>query len=157
LACAEGLLGDAFDPLKALVFDKLDSIVRASSLVEMVHALIRPYLNSCKGHITQEAFNLIMFYHNHHRYKSGKRQGKAPIELLTGKPLEAQWWELLLQQVKSEQNATDTGTLPSRPPLQLMVNNDGRTDQQAIAPCRALVEHTGTSEQERRQTIPQAA
>jgi len=29
---------------------------------------------------------LIMFYHNHHRYKSGKRQGKAPMELLTGKP-----------------------------------------------------------------------
>lgn len=33
LACAEGLVGDAFDILKALVFDKLDSIVRASSLV----------------------------------------------------------------------------------------------------------------------------
>jgi hypothetical protein len=44
LACAEGLLGDAFDTLKALVFDKLDSIVRASSLVEMVNSLIRPYL-----------------------------------------------------------------------------------------------------------------
>jgi len=27
-----------------------------------------------------------MFYHNHRRYKSGKRQGKAPLELLTGKP-----------------------------------------------------------------------
>ena len=36
LACAEGLLGNEFDPLKALVFDKLDTIVRASSLVEMV-------------------------------------------------------------------------------------------------------------------------
>ena len=42
LACAEGLLGDVFDPLKGLVFDKLDSIVRASSLVEMVNSLIRP-------------------------------------------------------------------------------------------------------------------
>jgi hypothetical protein len=86
LACAAGLLGKEFDTLTALVFDKLDSIVRASSLVEMVNGLIRPYINSCKGQITQEAFNLIMFYHNHHRYKSGKRQGKAPIELLTGKP-----------------------------------------------------------------------
>jgi hypothetical protein len=84
LACAAGLLGDAFDTLKAFVFEKLDSIVRASSLVEMVNALLRPSRNSCKGHITQEAFNLIMFSHNHHRYKSGKRQGKAPIELLTG-------------------------------------------------------------------------
>lgn len=54
LACAEGLVGDEFDTLKTLVFDKLDSIVRASSLVEMVNGLIRPYLNSCKGQITQE-------------------------------------------------------------------------------------------------------
>ena len=86
LACAEGLLGNEFDPLKALVFDKLNTIVRASSLVEMVNSLIRPYLNSGKGQITQETLNLIMFYHNHRRYKSGKRQGKAPIELLTGEP-----------------------------------------------------------------------
>jgi hypothetical protein len=154
LACAAELLGDEFDTLKTLVFDKLDTIVRASSLVEMVNGLLRPYLNSCKGQITQEALNLIMFYHNHHRYKSGKRQGKAPIELLTGKPLEAEWWELLLQQVNSQQDVTDPGALP---PLQLMVNNDGRREQWAIAPCQTRVEHTGTSEQERRQTVPQAA
>ena len=82
LACAEGLLGDAFETLNALVVDKLDSIIRASSLVEMVNGLIRPYLNSCKGQITQETLNLIMFYHNHRRYKSGKRQGKAPFGTL---------------------------------------------------------------------------
>jgi len=49
LACAEGLLGDAFDTLKALVFDKLDSIVRASSLVEMVNSLLRPLSIVAKG------------------------------------------------------------------------------------------------------------
>jgi len=27
-----------------------------------------------------------LLYHNHRRDKSGKRKGKAPIELLTGKP-----------------------------------------------------------------------
>ncbi len=156
-ACAEGLLGDAFDILKALVFDKLDSIVRASSLVEMVNSLIRPYLSSCKGQITQEALNLIMFYHNHRRYKSGKRQGKAPLELLTGEPLEAQWWELLLQQVNREEAAPDTSTLPSRPSLQLMVNNDWRTDRQAMAPCRAPVEPTGALEKNHRQTDAEAA
>jgi hypothetical protein len=157
LACAEGLLDDTFDTLKTLVFDKLDSIVRASSRVEMVNSLIRPYLNSCKGQITQETLNLIMFYHNHRRYKSGKRQGKAPIELLTGKPLEAPWWELLLQQVKREQDTTDNGAWSSRPPLQLMLNNSGRIDRQAITPCPALVEPTGAPEKERRQTVPQAA
>ena len=113
LACAEGLLGDDVDTLKILVFDKLDSIVRASSLVEMVNGLMRPSLNSCKGQITQEALHLIMFYQNHRRYKSGKRKGQAPLELLTGKSLEAEWWALLLQQVTREEAATDNGALPS--------------------------------------------
>ncbi len=157
LACAEGLLADAFDTLKALVFDKLDAIVRASSLVEMVNSRIRPYLSSCKGQITQEALNLIMFYHNHHRYKSGKRQGKAPIELLTGEPLEAEWWELVLQQGKRETDATDHGALPSRPPLQLLVNNDWHLDRQASAPCQVILESTGASEKDCRQADPEAA
>ena len=125
LACADALLAEAFDTLKTLVFDKLDSIIRASSLVEMVNSLLHPSQNSCKGYITQETLNLIMFYHNHRRYKSGKRQGKAPIELLTGKPLEAPWWELLRQQINTKRAATAPGTGLSRPPLQLVVNNDG--------------------------------
>jgi hypothetical protein len=156
LACADGLLDDAFDSLKGLVFDKLDSIVRASSLVEMVNALIRPYLHSCKGQITQEALNLIMFYHNHRRYKSGKRQGKAPLELLTGKPLEAPWWELLLQQVKSEQGVT-SGALPARPPLHLVVNNAGQTAQPAMPPGQTIVDSRGASENNRQQQGYEAA
>jgi hypothetical protein len=60
----------------------------------MVNGLMRPSLNSCKGQSTQETLNLLMFDHNHRRYKSGKRQGQAPLELLTGKALEAPWWEL---------------------------------------------------------------
>jgi hypothetical protein len=156
LACADGLLGDAFDTLKVLVFDKLDSIVRASSLVEMVNALIRPYLHSCKGQITQEALNLIMFYHNHRRYKSGKRQGKAPLELLTGKPLEAPWWEILLQQVKPEQGVT-SGALPARPPLHLVVNHAGQTAQQAMPPGQTIVASRGASENNRQQQDSEAA
>jgi len=157
LACAEGLLGNEFDTLKALVFDKLDSIVRASSLVEMVNSLIRPYLNSCKGQITQETLNLIMFYHNHRRYKSGKRQGKAPIELLTGKPLDAPWWELLLHQVNPEQGITDHGTLLASPPLQLVVNNEGCTNRQTITLGQAIGKPTGASEHNRRQKDAKAA
>jgi hypothetical protein len=157
LACAEGLVGDEFNTLKALVFDRLDSIVRASSLVEMVNGLIRPYLNSCKGQITQETLNLIMFYHNHRRYKSGKRQGKAPMELLTGKPLEAPWWELLRRQVNTEQGVTDPGTLPSRPPLYLVTNNDWGTDQEAMASDHAILDPTGASENDCRQKDSKAA
>jgi len=157
LVCAQGLLGEAFDPLKALVFDKLDSIVRASSLVEMVNSLIRPYLNSCKGQITQEALNLIMFYHNHRRYKSGKRKGQAPIELLTGESLEAEWWALLLPQVTQEDAAPDNGARPSRPPLHLIGNDGGHTDRQAMAPGQALVEPPGAPAHDRRQTLLHAA
>ena len=140
LACADALLDDAFDTLTALVFDKLDSIVRASSLVEMVNSLIRPYLQSCKGQITQETLNLIMFYHNHRRYKSGKRQGKAPIDLLTGTPLEAPWWELLRQHINTKRGVTAPGTGLSRPPLQLVVNNDRCTDRQAIASAQTTAD-----------------
>jgi hypothetical protein len=157
LACAEGLLGDEFDRLKTLVFDKLDTIVRASSLVEMVNSLIRPDLNSCKGQITQEALNLIMFYHHHRRYKSGKRQGKAPIELLTGKPLEAPWWELLRQRINTEQGVTDPGTVLSRPSLQLVVNNDEGTDQQAMASDQATPDPPGATENDRRHQDSEAA
>jgi hypothetical protein len=157
LAYAEGLLGDAFDTLKALVFDKLDAIIRASSLVEMVKSLLRPYLTSCQGQITQETLNLSMFSHNHRRYNSGKRKGKAPIELLTGKPLEAAWWALLLQQVKREADAPDHDALPARPALQLIVKNREDTDRQTIVPGQGIVEHTGASGEEGRQTPPQAA
>jgi hypothetical protein len=78
---AEGLLDDQFERLKGLVFEKLGAVVKASSLVEMVNSLIRPYLNSCKGQITQETLNLIMFYHNHRRYRSGRRKeiGRAHV------------------------------------------------------------------------------
>ena len=157
LACAEGLLGNAFATLKALVFAKLDSIVRASSLVEMVNALLRPYLNSCKGQITQEALNLIMFYHNHRRYKSGKRQGKAPIEILTGKSLEAPWWELLRQQLNTKKGITAHDTLPLKSPLQLVVNPMKATDRQEMAPGQTIVDSTGASENNRRQQAAEAA
>ena len=83
---------------------------------------------------------------NHHRYKSGKRKGQAPLELLTGKPLQAEWWELLIQQVKKEADAKDLVDLPSTPPLHLRDANDGRTDQPARSAGQANWEHTAASE-----------
>lgn len=133
LACAAGLLGDAFDPLHALVVDTLDAIIRASSLVEMVNALIRPSLHSCQGQITQETFNLIMFYHNHRPYKSGKRQGKAPIALLTGQPLDAPWWELLRRQLPMPPGLTAPHTVPARTRLHLVSTSPEGREQQTLA------------------------
>ena len=142
LALAEGLLNDDFEPLKALVFDRLDSIIRASSLVEMVNSLLRPYLHSCKGQITQETLNLIMFYHNHRRYKSGKRKGQAPLELLTGKPLAAEWWELLIQQVNGNEEAKEPLDLPRKP---------------TASACQAIGKNTPTSENDLRSADLKAA
>ena len=96
LGYGEGLLGEDIQNLKEEVFCQLDTVVRSSSLVEMVNSLIRPYLNTCKGQITQETLNLIMFYHNHRRYNDGKRKDRAPLEILTGKELKKHWVDLLL-------------------------------------------------------------
>ena len=123
---AQGLLEDQFDVFKALVFEKLDAIVKASSLVEMVNSLIRPFLNTCRGQITQETLNLIMFYHNYRRYKGGKRKGKAPIELLTGETLEGDWVDLLIQH---KQQAERTASVAPTPLLELVPSGQGHTRQ----------------------------
>ena len=154
---AEGLLDGQFEPLQAWVFEKLDSIVRASSLVEMVNSLIRPYLNSCKSQITQETLNLIMFYHNHRRYKSGKRKGKAPIELLTGQPLEADWVDLFIQLGGQEQDVTLGTSPPSRAPLELVRNIHERPTQTETALALAIVEPTATPEPPLQQPVGKAA
>ena len=134
---AEGLLEHRFEPLKAVVFEKLDAIVQASSLVELVNSFIRPYLNSSKGQITQETLNLIMFYHNHRRYRSGKRQGKAPIELLTGEALEADWVALLLQHTQA---ASQGSSLTSSAPLALVPHHHEHTTPSQTPPGEAILE-----------------
>jgi len=128
---SEGLLDERFDEFKDLVFEKLDQVVKASSLVEMVNSLIRPYLNNSKGQTTQETLNLIMFYHNHRRYKGGRRQGKAPIELLTGETLQGDWVDLLMQH---REKASQETSLKSSPPLELVPHRDPHRDEKA-PPC----------------------
>jgi hypothetical protein len=142
---SEGLLDDRFDELKALVFEKLDSIVKASSLVEMVNSLIRPYLNSCKGQITQETLNLIMFYHNHRRYKSGRRQGKAPIELLTGEAVQGDWVDLLIQY---KREASTNASEASSPMLELVLSHHGQTALSEMPPDQAVYEPSADADPE---------
>jgi len=98
LSFAEALLEDNYLPARDSVFANLDNVIKSSSLVETINSLIRPYLNSCKGKISQEALNLIMFYHNHRSFVDGRRKGKAPIEILTGQNLNQHWLHLLLDQ-----------------------------------------------------------
>src|SRR5262249_840202 len=98
---------------------------------------------SSKGQITQETLNLIMFYHNHRRYKSGKRQGKAPIELLTGETLEADWVELLLQHIHKASQAT---SLTSTSPLELVPPRHEHTTASQTPPGQAILEPSPESD-----------
>ena len=102
LGIAAGYLQEDYDLMKKQVYTRLDQIIQSSALVECINSIIRPYLNNSKNQITQEMLNLVMFYHNHRRYKDGKRKGKTPIELLTGEKQEKDWIELLFEVVEKE-------------------------------------------------------
>ena len=84
LEYAKDILGDSYKNIKSKLFDELDNIIQASSMVENINSILRPYLDHSKNQINQEFLNLFAFYHNHRRYSSGKRKGKIPMEMLTG-------------------------------------------------------------------------
>ena len=85
--------------LKESVFEELDQIIQASSMVECINSILRPYLNTSKNQITQEFLNTFMFYHNHRRYHAGKRKNKTPLEILTGRVQKEDWITLLQKNV----------------------------------------------------------
>ena len=71
------ILGDRYEDIQAKVFDELDNIIQASSMVENINSILRPYLDRSKNQVTQEFLNLFAFYHNHRRFVDGKRKGKT--------------------------------------------------------------------------------
>ncbi|MBW6481122.1 MAG: transposase [Bacteroidales bacterium] len=94
------MLGDDFETVKTEVFAQLDKIIQSSAIVENINSIVRAFLNTSRNMINQEILNLIMFYHNHRRYKAGKRKGKTPMELLTGTKQENDWLEMLMEKVE---------------------------------------------------------
>ena len=100
LQIVKELLGDDFGNMKNQIYNKLNSIIQSSALVECVNSIIRPYLNTCKNQPSQELLNLIMFYHNHRRFVAGERKGYTPWELITGNKQDDHWLELLMQKVQ---------------------------------------------------------
>jgi hypothetical protein len=92
---AASLLPTASETIRKEVVEALDAEVRSSSLVENVNSALRPLLETCRGQVDQEMLELFAYVHKHRRFVRGKRAGKAPIELLTGKELEQTWLELL--------------------------------------------------------------
>lgn len=96
---ATGYLQEKCETAKEQVYRELNCVVQSSAMVECINSILRPYLNISRNQITQETLNLIMFYHNHRRYKSGERAGKTPCEILTGKKQEKDWMELLFEAI----------------------------------------------------------
>jgi len=103
LEYAKEILGDDYEKTKETLFDELDNVIQSSSMVENINSILRPYLDHSKNQITQEFLNLFAFYHNHRRFKAGKRKGKTPMELLTGKEQDKGWIELLTDFLEKEE------------------------------------------------------
>jgi hypothetical protein len=95
LEYAKDILGDNYEKIKIAVFFELNSIIQASSMVENINSILRPYLDHSKNQVTQEFLNLFAYYHNHRRYKAGKRKAKTPMEILTGEKQDKGWIEVL--------------------------------------------------------------
>jgi len=100
---AEEILKKDYKTTKEKVFDELNNIVKASSMVENINSILRTYLNGSKNQLNQNFLNLFMFYHNHRRYLAGERKGKTPMELLTKIEQKEDWIELLLQTIEEKQ------------------------------------------------------
>ena len=76
------------------IFDKVCSILdnryRASSAIENVHSVLRPYLElQCR--VSQDFLDLFQFYWNQRIRKSGKYKGTSAFGLLTGCEPEEDW------------------------------------------------------------------
>ena len=102
---AKLLLQEQYNKLKEKVFNELDNIIQASSIVEGINSILRPYLDRSKNQVTQEFLNLFMFYHNHRRYRAGKRKGKTPMEILLKHKQDKDWIELLTDAIEKVEPA----------------------------------------------------
>jgi hypothetical protein len=98
-AYAATLLPEVSEALRKEMRAALDAEVRSSSLVEHVNSTLRPLLETCRGQVAQPMLDLFAYVHNHRRYVRGKRTGKAPIEILTGKEMAKTWLTSLLETI----------------------------------------------------------
>lgn len=67
---------------------------RASSLVECINSVVRMQ-QARHRKMTQGLLDLKRLYWNLRRFRTGRRRGKAPYELLGVRLPERSWWELL--------------------------------------------------------------
>jgi len=71
----------------------LNSIKRASSLVENLNSRVRPFMD-IKKHVSSNFYSLVQLYLNTKKYRRSRveyRKGRSPVEILTGE----QWPEFI--------------------------------------------------------------
>ena len=95
-AYAATYLPETGEGLQKEMIEALDAEVRSSSLIENVNSALRPLLETCRGQVDQPMLELFAYVHNHRCFVRGKRAGKAPIEILTGKEMDQTWLTSLL-------------------------------------------------------------
>ena len=88
------VLGKQYNDIRKKFDELIDKTVRASSIVECINSLIRPYL-FLKRVVPGNFLALLQFYFNTREYRRSRKKGrvgKSPVELLTekkyGNPLE---------------------------------------------------------------------
>jgi len=79
------------------LFSRLGKCIRSSSALEAKNSIIRKYINSLSGQITQFHLNLISFYMNRKVPIRGKYKGFSPMERETGKKEKLSFLEILMQ------------------------------------------------------------
>lgn len=89
-------LKDKFHLIETTVDEILDSIVRASSLVENLNSRLRNYF-TLRRHLGNDYLEILRFFLNHRRFMRSEyetRVGNSPAELLTGEK-HKHWLEML--------------------------------------------------------------
>jgi hypothetical protein len=98
-AYAATFMPEASAVLQKEMVAALETEGRSSSLIENVNSALRPLLETCRGQVDQPLLDLFAYVHNPRRFVRGKRAGKAPIEILTGKELDQAWLPSLLARI----------------------------------------------------------
>jgi hypothetical protein len=88
---AATLLPEASDAIRKERLDALETEGRSASLLEKVHAAVRPLRETCRGQVDQPLVDLFASVQNHRRFVRGKRAGTAPIAILTGTDMDKTW------------------------------------------------------------------
>ena len=90
---------DRFEQMKSQIYTQLDNIIQASSSVECINSILRTYLDSFKGNVTQAFLNLFRQYHNNRLFYQGVRKGKSPNQIFYKKEQQIPWKEVITSKV----------------------------------------------------------